>query len=271
MERLAPGRGVIGPRFWDGRAQRYAERLSVEAAAKDPFYRRLCRATGARTTVADVGAGTGRFSINLAARVAEVIAVDPTEVMLDHLRQEAARRQLTNIRVVTGAWPDVEVEPVDVAFSSYVLPLIEDAPAFLAGLDRVARRRALVYLGAFSSDAAADPLWRHFHGGPRMPGPSYLDAADVLAELGVEADVEVVEVVNRTRYATLADAVEDYRDYLVLADQPDVRRELERLLPSWLVRRRGTLAPPLRYVPAAVISWPGGSITSVPPDHASHA
>ncbi|MGH9124487.1 MAG: class I SAM-dependent methyltransferase [Acidimicrobiales bacterium] len=262
MERLSPGRGVIGPQFWDGRAQRYADRLPVEAAAKDPFYRRLRRAVGPRSTVMDVGAGTGRFTINLATRAAEVIAVDPTEVMLDHLRAEAEQRGLTNIRVITGAWPDVDLEPVDIAFSSYVLPLIEDAPAFLAALDRVARRRAYVYLGAFSSDSAADPLWRHFHGGPRKPGPSYLDAVDVLAELGVEADVEVVELVNRTRYASLAEAVDDYRDFLVLADEPGVRQDLERILPSWLVRRNGALAPPLRYVPAAVISWPGGSIES---------
>ena len=260
MERLSPGRGVVGPKFWEGRAERYADRLPVEAAAKDPFYRRLCRSAGPQSTVMDVGAGTGRFSINLATRVAEVVAVDPTDVMLDHLRREAARRGLTNIRVVNAAWPDVDLEPVDIVFSSYVLPLIEDAPGFLAQLDRVARRRAYLYLGAFSSDSAADPLWRHFHGGPRQPGPSYLDAVDVLAELGIEAEVEVVELVNRVRYASLAEAVEDYRDFLVLADQPAIRQDLERILPSWLVRRNGALAPPLRYVPAAVISWPGGSM-----------
>ena len=40
------------------------------------------------TTLLDVGAGTGRFSLALAPHVNHIIAVEPSKAMLDFLRQD---------------------------------------------------------------------------------------------------------------------------------------------------------------------------------------
>ncbi|HEX3541839.1 MAG TPA: class I SAM-dependent methyltransferase [Acidimicrobiales bacterium] len=255
MERLRPGGGAIGAAFWKSRARWYHSRLPTEVAARDPFLRRLRRASGNQTTVIDVGAGTGRLALNLAPRVRSVTAVDPSPHMLAILRDEARRLGVANVQVVEGRWEEVEMESADIAFSSYVLPLGADAPGFVGKLSAAARRHAFLYLGAFSMDAVVDPLWRHFHGAPRQPGPSHLDAVAVLQELGLRPAVEVVEVANRTRFASVAEAAKEYRDYLYLPAGRGITRELEALLGSWLVPRSGALGPPLRYVPAAIISW----------------
>lgn len=258
IERLAPDDSSGDLTYWERRAKRATPRLSD--AEGDPFLSRLRRACGGRTTVLDVGSGPGRFALALAPRVAEVVAVDPSPTMLAILRREARRQGVSNVRTVEGCWGDVAVDPVDVVFASYVLPVVEDAPGFLRRMDAVARRRAFVYLGAFTSDALVDPLWRHFHGRSRRPGPTWLDAIDVLREIGIDADVEVVEVANRTRFSTLADAVRDYQDLLVLADTREVRRELAALLGLWLVADDHGLRPPIGTLPAAVLRWePTGS------------
>lgn len=260
MERLEPGRGALGAAFWDVRARRFAARMTVAGATGDPLYRRLRQATGRRSTVLDVGAGPGRFALALAPHVAAVTAVDPSGAMLDICRRRARRDALSNVVCVHGRWEDVEVPRADVAFCSYVLPLIADAPRFLTKLDAAAGRRAFLYLGAFSLDAVMDPLWRHFHGRPRRPGPTYLDALDVLRELGLAPDVEVVEVTSRTSFASVAAAARDYREQLLVPDTADARRELREILATWLVPRPGGLGPPLKVVPAAIISWsPGGA------------
>lgn len=258
MERLDPGRGVTGAAFWDSRARRFSARMSVEAAAADPFLRRVRRSVGRRTTVLDVGSGPGRFTLALAPHVQEVTAVDPSPAMLRILARQARSRGITNVRRVQGRWEEVDVPPADVAFSSYVLPLVADAPRFLAKLDASADERVFLYLGAFSADAIMDPLWRHFHGRPRKPGATYLDAADVLRELGLEPTVEVVEVPTRVRFKSVADAARDYRDQLCLPDTPDMRKELRGLLADWLIPRGDGLGVPLKTVPAAIISWPSG-------------
>lgn len=258
MERLQPGRGALGAAFWDSRAKRFAARMPPSSATADPFYRRLRRATGRRSTVLDVGAGPGRFTLALAPHVAAVTAVDPSGGMLDICRRQARKLGLANVTCVHGRWEETEVDGADVAFSSYVLPLVADAPRFLRKLDAAAAERAFLYLGAFSADAVMDPLWRHFHGSPRKPGPTYLDAVDVLKELGLEPQVEVVEVPSRARFKTAAEAARDYRDQLCLPDTPEVRKELRGLLADWLVPRQGALGPPLKTVPAAIVSWGRG-------------
>ncbi len=259
MERLQPGRGALGAAFWDSRAKRFASRMSLSTAMTDPFYRRLRRATGRRSTVLDVGAGPGRFTLALAPHVAAVTAVDPSRGMLDICRRQARTLGLDNVTCVHGRWEETETAPAEVSFSSYVLTLVADAPRFLRKLDASATERAFLYLGAYSADAIMDPLWRHFHGRPRKPGATYLDAADVLRELGLEPTIEVVEVPTRVRFTSVVEAAKDYRDQLCLPDTPEIRKELRGILTDWLILRRDGLGAPLKTVPAAVISWSPGS------------
>ncbi len=264
-ERLCPGRGSLSGAFWDRRAERYAASTNVTDTAGDPFLRRLRRATHPSSTAIDVGAGTGRFALPLAAGVKEVTAIDPSVGMLDVLRRDARRLGVSNVTTVRGSWEEASTAVADVVFSAFVLPLVPEARRFLIKLDAAARRHAFLYLGAYCGDAVLDPLWRHFHGAPRAPGPSYLDALAVLRELGIEPEVKVVELNNHRRFATIDEAVEHYRDALLLADLPEVRRELEGLLAIWLLGRRGALRSPLRTMPAAIIHWTPGTARSEDP------
>ncbi len=255
MERLSPGRGSLGGAFWDRRAGRYAAAMSRSTPEEDPFLRRLRRVLDPSSTAIDAGAGTGRFALRLAPGVRRVTAVDPSAGMLAILRRDARRLGVSNVRTVRSSWEEADTPVADVVFSAFVLSLVRDAPRFVRKLDAAARRHVFLYLGAYSGDAVLDPLWRHFHGAPRSPGPSYLDALEVLHELGIAPRVSVVELPNRRRFATIDEAVEHYRDALLLDDTPELGRELEGLLTNWLLGRRGAFRSPLRTVPAAIVHW----------------
>jgi len=257
-ERLAPSRGAMDSAFWDRRADRYDAAMKCTRIEGDPLLRRLRRLTDASTTVLDVGAGTGRFALALAPGVRHVTAVDLSEGMLAVARRDATDAHITNLETVHASWVQAAVEPADIVFCAYVLPLVPDAVPFLEKLDASARKRVLLYLGAWSQDAVLDPLWRHFHGTPRTPGPSHLDAFDMLGELGIAAQVTPVEIVGHRRFATIDEAVDQFREALLLADEPDVREELGRLLAMWLLGRRGAYRWPLRTMPAAIIHWRPG-------------
>ncbi len=255
VERLAPGRGSLSGAFWDRRADRYAADMKTTEIEADPFLRALRRVTDPARTAIDVGAGTGRFALALAGGVRRVTAVDPSAGMLAVLRRDAEQMDLTNVTTVRGTWEEAATQVADVVFSAFVLTLVPDARRFVSKLDAAAREQVLLYLGAYCADAVLDPLWRHFHGAPRTPGPSYLDALAVLHELGIAPRVKVVEIANRRRFATIEEAVEHYRDWLLLPDTPEVRDELAALLATWLLGRRGALRSSLRTTPAAIVSW----------------
>ena len=256
LERL---HGAVGPAFWDERASRFA-RGPMASAEGDPLLPRLRRVVRPGSSVLDVGSGPGRFSLAIAPQAERVVALDPSRRMLQILRRRAREAGITNVRTVVGRWEEVDLHaarivPADIVLCAHVLPLIADARPFLRKLDAAARRRVLVYIGAFAADALLDPFWRHFHGAPRKTPPSYLDAVAVLGEMGIEPDLEVVEIATRTRWATLDDAVDSYREALVLPDTAEARRELAGLLGPWLQRRAGALHPPFRTQPAAILSW----------------
>jgi SAM-dependent methyltransferase len=247
-------RAATGADYWDKtRARRLADRVST--AETDPFLRRLRRVTGPQTTVLDVGAGAGRFSIALAPRAKEVVAVDPSDAMVKLLRRRAREAGVRNIRIVNANWQEAAVDTVDVAFSAHVLPLVEDAAGFVRKLDRAARRHAFLYIGAFFSDAVFDPFWRHFHGRPRQPGATWVDAVGILGELGIDPTLEVVELPYRTRFSTVDEAAADYAEQLLVPNTKEARAELRHLLGSWLVRRGDQLGPPVRTMPAAILQW----------------
>lgn len=254
MERLAPDDWPSGPSMWDRRAEAYAERVAG-TARRDPFTRRVRRHVGRCTVVVDVGAGTGRFSLAFAPHAAEVVAVDVSDGMLAVLRRDADQAGIDNVRTVHARWEEAGDVTGDVVICSYVLPVIAEPLPFLRKLDSAARRRVFLYLGAASPDLLLDPFWRWFHGRPRQPGPTYLDAVALLGTLGVTPDVRVVEVRSSSRFADLDAAVADYRRTLCLPDTADTRGELRGLLASWLVPVDGALRAPVRTLPAAIVSW----------------
>lgn len=255
MERLEPGRGSVGARYWNAaRARRFASGVG-SPARQDPLLRRLRAEVSRTSSVLDVGAGTGRYSLAIAPKVAAVTAVDPSPAMLNVLDRNARGAGITNIDRVIGRWEEVDVPRADVSVCSFVLPLIENAGPFLEKLGGSTRKRAFLYMNAASVDLLVDPLWRHFHERPRKPSPTYMDAVAVLAELEVTAEVEVAEVPSRVRFPSLQAAVKAYRDQLLLPDSAAVRAELRVLLRSWLIEDREVLRPPLPMWPVAIVSW----------------
>ena len=63
--------------------------------------------------IADIGAGSGYYSFRIAGLVPDgkVIAVDIQQEMLDHLKDEAARRRIENVVPHLGAIDDIKVAP----------------------------------------------------------------------------------------------------------------------------------------------------------------
>lgn len=256
MERLRPGGGDLGAAFWDRLACRFSD--NFHGADDDPLLRRAVRRVGRRTTVVDVGAGTGRLTVPLARRSGRVLAVDASRGMLEVLEQRIAAAGLDNVRSVHARWEDADDIRGDVAVCSYVIPLIADVGPFLARLGASAGRWAAVSMNGISADAELDPLWRRFHGRPRRPAPTYLDAAAVLSELGYQPRVELAEITARRRWAALDDAVQDLGERLMLPADGRADAELRATLPGWLVRDQRGLRPPLSRRVVAVLSWETG-------------
>jgi SAM-dependent methyltransferase len=239
--------------FWDRRARGF-HRTTRDTVARDPFFARLRREVTPQTTVLDVGAGTGRFTLALAPLVQHVTAVEPNAAMLDYLRQDMSEQGLNNISIVQTTWEDAPGNlSADMVICSHVLYPIMDIVPFLAKLQSAARRACYLYLRAEHIDALTAHLWRHFHGDERCLPPGYIHALDVLFEMGIYADVEIVKLPVSMRFPSLDVAVNELLEQLILPDDEQTRAQLQKLLEDWLVERDGMLVPPVEEMVCAII------------------
>lgn len=86
--------------------------------------------------VADVGSGSGTFSIPMAKAIAPngiLYAVDIDPKMLEYVAERAKKEGVTNLRTVLGVYddPQLPVKNVDVAFFHRVLHMIEHRQIYL--------------------------------------------------------------------------------------------------------------------------------------------
>jgi SAM-dependent methyltransferase len=90
------------------------------------------------STVADVGAGTGYFTLRLARRVARVLATDLQPEMLDRLAASVAREHLTNVEPRRAGEHDAALPPgcCDLILLVDVYHELSDPPAVMAGIRR---------------------------------------------------------------------------------------------------------------------------------------
>jgi len=93
-------------------------------------------------TVADVGAGGGYFTFLFSREVGEkgaVFAVDEKPGFLQFIRDQAAEKNLNNVRVIpAGDFPaSLPAGGIDLIFMRNVFHHLEDPPAFLSTLKKI--------------------------------------------------------------------------------------------------------------------------------------
>jgi ubiquinone/menaquinone biosynthesis C-methylase UbiE len=81
-----------------------------------------------RSTVVDLGAGTGQFTLAVAPVCGSVVAVDVSPLMLDQLEVKLAATGCVNVEVVQAGFLSYEhrAEPVDFVYSRWALHHLGD-------------------------------------------------------------------------------------------------------------------------------------------------
>lgn len=95
--------------------------------------------------VADVGAGSGAFTMPLAKAVStsgKVYAIDIDQGLVNHIAQKAREEKATHVQAVLGSFtdPKLPARDVDVAFIFDVLHHIENRPEYLKNLATYLKR-----------------------------------------------------------------------------------------------------------------------------------
>jgi SAM-dependent methyltransferase len=207
-------------------------------------------------SVLDVGVGGGAGSLPLAERAGLLTGVDSSQGMLDSFTEAAASRGVPSATVL-GSWPEIsgEVDPADVVICHHVLYNAPDLEPFVHALSAKARRRVIVELTPQHPLAWMSDLWERFHGLTRPEGPTFLDAAEVVSELGYNVQMELASGPPvMSGFPSREDAIALVRKRVCL--RPDQDAELAEALGNRLRKHEGgwSASPPEHEI--AILWWP---------------
>jgi SAM-dependent methyltransferase len=201
-------------------------------------------------TVLDVGCGGGRSSLVLVPPATELIGVDASESMLDAF-VEAAQAAGVARRTVLGRWPDVAAEaPVaDVVVCHHVLYNVADVEPFVLALTDHARLAVVVEITVRHPQSAWNEAWAYFWGIDRPAGPTDVDLAAVLRELGLDPEIQRSPRASMARHASdPTSLVPSARRRLCLTEDRDAE------LAAYLAEH-----PPAFPDTVATFRWPGAA------------
>ena len=142
--------------------ERYAKSFDDPARDNWQLPVRVIEALGLSpgTAVADIGAGTGYFTVRLAKAVTRgtVYAVDIEPSMLEHIRQRAAGTGLGNVMTVLGSSTSPNLpKPVDLVLVVDTYHHVPSRPAYFRGLKASLTPGGRVAIVDFRKDAPEGP------------------------------------------------------------------------------------------------------------------
>ncbi len=206
-------------------------------------------------TFLDLGAGTGAWTIFLAQRARQVTAVDPSPAMLKVLRENVAEAGLTNVEVVEGAWPHVDVPPHDYSLCSHAMYGIPDFELFVRKLEAATLRRCYLLLRAPAPEGVMAKAARHLWGHPH-DSPNFQVAYNALLQLGIFANVLMEDsgLWDPWKSESLDVALGEVKRRLGLTGNDEHDAYLRALLEEQLTKVQGEYVWP-RGVRSALVYW----------------
>lgn len=198
------------PESWDNIASKFNEWME-----KDDYPEKLLNRIelDSNDSVLDIGCGNGVITIPLAQKAIKVTAMDISSKMLEILMKNAKDSGLNNINTCNRRIEDVTEEDVgkhDVVVASRSLNGVSDIGKELEKINNIAKKS--VYLTLWGADnrrferEMAQLLGRESH-----RHPDYIYVYNILHDLGIFANVEMLESNTRNYYSNVEEALDRLR------------------------------------------------------------
>jgi 2-polyprenyl-3-methyl-5-hydroxy-6-metoxy-1,4-benzoquinol methylase len=241
--------------IWANRAQDFKEGVKRKWARPDSSREFILSRIDSNATVLDIGAGTGAWSILMAPRAKHVTAVEPSNSMIEVMRESLAAENINNVSIVRGEWPDVTVESHDYSLCSHAMYACTDLRAFILRMAACTRRMCFLVLRAPAIDSVRAEAAGHLWGQP-LDSPNFTIAYNVLLQAGIYANV-LMENTGLWKPRTspgIIEALGDMRRFLGLGDSGEHDEYLLDLLRRRLIWKDGKYFWPPE-VRSALVYW----------------
>lgn len=207
------------------------------------------------STLLDIGAGTGSWSVFLAPYAAEITAMEPSDAMGAILQEKMEAQHIDNIRLVRGSWPDTAVKPHDYVLASHSMYCNMDFEAFIRKMMLTARKTCFLLLRVVFADAimarAAQRIW-----GQPFDSPNFQVGYNALLQMNIYPNVlmETGDPWDPWANDSLQEALDEVKNRLGVPDSREHDDFLMSLLADNLKEKDGKFIWPVGNR-SALVYW----------------
>jgi SAM-dependent methyltransferase len=175
-------------------AKRYKVQARKRNERPDQLLDFVLKRIDGETTVLDVGAGSGRWTIPLAKIAKTVTAVEPSSAMVDSLQENIAAVKLNNIQVNQSSWEDAIAEPHDITVCAHAMYSSPDLASFVRKIERYTTKTCYLAIRLPPFDGIIGELslaiYERHHDSPNaVIAYNALYSIGIYANLLVESDI----------------------------------------------------------------------------------
>jgi predicted TPR repeat methyltransferase len=248
---------------WDKRAESFDKRISrvvegKEKLDKDDYISKMLAHIEVKPewTVLDIGCGPGTLAIPLAQKAKSVTALDLSSEMLKHLKANAGNKGLSNIQYLNSAFLDActnrQVAKHDVVVASRSL-MSGDMKEVLSNIISLTGQAA--YLTFPVVHLPFD--WEVYKavGRGRKKHPPYIYICNMLYQMGVMANVEILDSKIKVRFSSIEEAVNDLQWRTDPFTQEETIRLIEFLKQKFAEQKGSSVFTHEGYSKWALVWW----------------
>ncbi|MCS7203419.1 MAG: class I SAM-dependent methyltransferase [Thermodesulfovibrio sp.] len=244
--------------FWDRRAKKYARAFDSDVYEKTLKILNRIESKGVVFTssrILEIGSGTGIYTLPLAKRAKEVVAVDCSEEMIKILNEELKKHEIDNVYSIQAFWHEIDIEKYrfykdfDIVFAA-MTPAVKTKDDILKMED--CSRDWLIYIGwGRKRDNDLKKEIFSLHGIEfKVPG-GVLMICKILQELGRKFQYEFFENSWQWR-GSLEEAYEDVSAFLELHG---VKPDKNRIIPVLEKYSKDGIVTHTTYAEQGFIVW----------------
>lgn len=202
--------------LWNKRAGSFSERINrvmegKEELDKDDYISKMLARIEIKPgwSVLDIGCGPGTLAIPMAKKAQSLVALDISSEMLKHLRANARKSSLDNIRYINSAYQeafkDNLVEKQDVVVASRSM-MSGDIRETLTQVINIARQAAYITFPIIHLPFDWEAYKAIGRQGKKQP--SFVYVYNMLIQMGIEANVEILNSKVKVQFSGIDEAVD---------------------------------------------------------------
>jgi SAM-dependent methyltransferase len=144
--------------------KRYKNHARHKTERPDPLLDFVVNSLEPGSTVLDIGAGSGRWTIPLARRAQSVTAIEPADDMAAILRQNLNSAGLQNVNILQSTWEAAETPVHDVTVCAHAMYSSPDLAAFVRKMEKLSRKACYLAIRLPPADGIMGELSQAIYG-----------------------------------------------------------------------------------------------------------